>query len=80
MVSAHVKKRAVAKEKEKRDTQIVIPMCKFVCDDVFENGYISVKNGLVIRVLSKEHVLTKHVEDNIDKIVGRECAYWNKHT
>lgn len=40
LVAAHIKKRAHCTDEEKLDYKnIVMPMCKFGCDDLYEKGY-----------------------------------------
>ncbi len=48
LVTAHIKKRALCTEEEKRDYRnIVVPMCVFGCDALFEKGYVVVDGGKV---------------------------------
>ena len=63
---------------EQKDKSIVMPMCKFGCDELYENGYISVKDGSVIQI--KKEPMTLEMEDYIKMIDGKNCKYWNKST
>src|SRR5262245_46109236 len=46
LVAAHVKQRASCSEEERRDwAHVVMPLCKFGCDDLYEHGYVSVEPG-----------------------------------
>jgi hypothetical protein len=43
LVAAHIKKRAVCSDSERRDVaHVVMSACRFGCDELFERGYISV--------------------------------------
>ncbi len=78
LVAAHIKKRSECTLKEQNDKSIVMPMCNFGCDELYENGYISVKEGSVIQI--KKEPMTPLIQDYIDKIEGKYCKYWNKST
>jgi len=46
MVAGHIKKRSRCTLNEKLDYKnIVMPICKFGCDELYEKGYISVMDG-----------------------------------
>ncbi|RDW17664.1 hypothetical protein [Oceanobacillus chungangensis] len=77
LVAAHIKKRAECKPHEKKDKNIVMPMCTFGCDDLYERGYISVKNGKI--VANNQKHLTDDVREYIKKIENKECAYYNRY-
>ena len=69
---SHIKKRSKCSEQEKRDFNIVLPMCRFGCDELFEKGYISVnKEGIIFQV---KEVLNMNVKDYIDKLVNKKCS------
>ncbi len=78
LVAAHIKKRSECTLEEKKDKSIVMPMCNFGCDELYENGYISVKEGSVIQI--KKEPMTPLIQDYIDKIEGKYCKYWNEST
>jgi hypothetical protein len=48
MVAAHIKPRALCEEQERLDRNVVIPACKFGCDELFERGYITVQDGVIL--------------------------------
>ncbi|MBT2616141.1 HNH endonuclease [Bacillus sp. ISL-78] len=78
LIAAHIKKRSFCSNEEKLDFRnIVMPMCKFGCDDLFEKGYISVDNGIV-SVNGK--AVTLPLRLYLDQINGLNCAYWNTNT
>jgi hypothetical protein len=78
LVAAHIKKRSVCTLEEKKDKSIVMPMCGFGCDELYENGYISVQESKVVQI--KEEPITPLVQGYIDTIEGNECKYWNENT
>lgn len=78
MVAAHVKKRSECNKEERLDIEnIVVPMCKFGCDDLFEHGYISVDNGIVT-ILNNN--VTKPMLDYMKEIKGNICSSWKSET
>ena len=54
-----------------------MPMCVFGCERLYENGYISVKNGS-IEVIKESNTLT--VQSYLDRIKRRPCSKFNNHT
>lgn len=80
LFTAHIKKRSQCSVEEKLDTQVVMPMCKFGCDTLFEDGYISVDSkGHFVRLdKRKAKVVTPRVQETIDEIEGRPCPFWNE--
>ena len=53
-------------------------MCKFGCDDLYEKGYIGVKDGKVVRIYST--VTTDSTDIYLRKIVGKQCLKWSQST
>ncbi|UZJ78756.1 HNH endonuclease [Fictibacillus sp. KU28468] len=78
LVAAHIKKRSLCSKEEKLDFKnIIMPMCKFGCDDLFEKGYITILNGTV---KSNGKTSTEALENYLNSIVGKKCDYWNEST
>lgn len=75
---AHIKKRSMCSEKERNDINVVMPMCKLGCDDLFENGYIVVNKGIIY--LNNNTELTEDLKMTLRKIVGRSVSkiYFNR--
>lgn len=46
LVAAHKKKRALCNPAERRDPHIVMPLCVFGCDFVYEKRYVVVRDGV----------------------------------
>lgn len=80
LVASHIKQRSECSDEEKRDFEnIVVPMCKFGCDELFERGYIFVNDdGRIDRNPRKN--LTKAVEAYISQFEKTECCGWKKET
>lgn len=78
LVTAHIKKRCACDEKERRDQNIVMPMCVFGCDELFEKWYIAVKNGKFVN--RKKYPSTSYLEDYIGKVDWNDCEYFNDKT
>ncbi|WP_433581274.1 HNH endonuclease [Paenibacillus amylolyticus] len=79
LVAAHIKKRSKCSREERLDYKnIVIPMCKFGCDDLFEKGYITVCNGKVERNPKKFY--TPHLLEKVVLIENNDCLHWNENT
>jgi len=79
LVAAHIKKRAECSEEEKRDYKnIIMPMCRFGCDELYEKGYIAIDNGIVVDTKSKYK--TNAISDYLDSIIGLKCSYWSDTT
>ncbi len=75
LVTAHIKKRSDCSDDEKRDfNNIVMPMCRFGCDDLYEKGYVTVKDGVVTSL--KRPDTTDAVISYIKKLEGLKCDYW----
>lgn len=45
---SHIKKRCFCNEDERKDLNVVVPMCKFGCDDLFEKGFVGVDEGKIV--------------------------------
>ena len=79
LVAAHIKKRSACSNSEKMDVpNVAALMCKFGCDDLYEKGYIGVKDGTVVRIYST--VTTDSTDVYLRKIVGKQCLKWSHST
>lgn len=78
LVTAHIKKRAFCNSAERKDKDVVFPMCKFGCDELFERGYISVKDGCFVKLNKKP--TTEHIEKYINQMAGQPCSYYTAET
>ena len=79
LTAAHIKKRSECSLSEKKDYKfIVMPMCKFGCDELYERGYVSVNEGKVVDLNAKP--ITPLVKEYLSNIANNECQYWNNNT
>ena len=79
LVAAHTKKRAHCDATEKRDVKnIVAPMCKFGCDDLYEKGYIGVIDGKV--EILKRTPATAQFLHHLSTVEGKVCSAWRNET
>ena len=79
LVAAHIKKRAACSLEEKKDCKsIVIPMCSFGCDYLYERGYIAVADGKIVNLNKKP--VTSTISQYLSQITDNECSYWNDDT
>lgn len=80
LVAAHIKRRAECSDEERRDYKnIVVPMCKFGCDELYERGYIFVdQEGHIQKNAQK--LLNNSVEEYIDTFLENKCSAWNSNT
>jgi hypothetical protein len=78
LVAAHIKKRSICSLEERKDRYVVMPMCKFGCDDLFEKGFIAVQEGKVISL--NKQFLSPIVTKTLESLVGSTCSYYNNRT
>ena len=70
LVTAHKKRRADCNEGERRDPHIVMPLCQFGCDYLYERQHIYVEEGIVRRGVPLQ---SGGVEDaHAHELVGRQ--------
>lgn len=77
LVTGHIKKRSLANEKERRDINIVMPICKLGCDELFELGYIYVDNNGVIKCNDKKKI-TVDMSGYLSKLNNKKCSIYSK--
>ena len=75
LVTAHIKKRSLCTDAEKRDYKnIVTPMCKFGCDELYERGFIAVHGGHVINIKTpSDDYGHDYINEYLKKITGQKC-------
>lgn len=79
LVTGHIKKRAFATARERADRAIVMPVCLFGCDQLFEQGLVSVANDGSFSVQVSTEI-TDPVANLLDEVfVGKECWWWIEH-
>jgi hypothetical protein len=79
LVTAHIKKRSLCTETEKRDYKnIVTPMCRFGCDELYERGFIAVHDGHVINLSTlTDDYGHDYIQEYLKKITGKKCNTYN---
>ena len=79
LVAAHIKKRADCSLEEKKDFEnIVTPMCKLGCDDLYEKGFFGVSNGCIVSL--GQPSATETVKEYISTLENNKCAAWSDST
>lgn len=74
---SHIKKRKLCTNEEKLDYKnIVTPMCKFGCDDLYEKGFIGVRDGIV-EILKRAN--NKCVDEYLNSVENKKCLGYNEH-
>lgn len=68
--TSHKKKRSECNEEERLDPNIVMPMCYFGCDQLYENDFIRVVEGRVAR--GENTNKSEYVEQVIKILLGNE--------
>lgn len=79
MIAAHIKPRSKCSTSERKNPNVVMPVCKVGCDDFFEKGYIIVDSEGVIRV-NQEKNCSPELESILTDAAGKRCTHFNKDT
>lgn len=78
LVAAHIKKRAACTEEERWDlSNVAMLACLLGCDSLFENGFVTVKEGgeiAISPVAAGSPGVAKHIDEHL---VGRSTAWWS---
>ena len=77
--AAHIKKRAKCTEEERTDPNIVMPLCKLGCDDLFEQGFILIDNKGLVRK-NRNTPVSKDLDLHLESLVELKCTSFNKNT
>lgn len=79
LVAAHIKRRSDCSDQEKLDYRnVVMPMCKLGCDELFERGYLGVRAGIITELLTGP--TTDRLKALISKLVGSSCSAWSANS
>jgi hypothetical protein len=79
MVTGHIKKRALCSDDERLDLNIVMPVCKFGCDSLYESGYIFVDQSGKVQPNPRYYV-GEQGDHFINSVKGKQCRAWNPQT
>lgn len=77
IVAAHIKPRSECSLKERTDINVVMPVCKIGCDDLFEKGYIWVNN---LGVIETENHNKSDLGLVLKEYEGRTCKYFKQES
>ena len=75
LFAAHIKKRFKCAHDEKLDLNVVIPMYKFGCDELYERDYIFVEDGRV--KINKESLKSNQLSSYCGSLNEKRCKYYN---
>lgn len=70
LVTAHKKRRADCAENERTDPYIVMPLCSFGCDYLYEKGLVYIDNG-IIQALDVTNVEYFDEQSTINHLIGK---------
>ncbi|MFE5524005.1 hypothetical protein ACFQ9Q_40755 [Streptomyces virginiae] len=78
LIGAHIKKRAMCTDDEKRDLDNVAMLaCTFGCDALFEHGYVTVAEGGALQV-SPLAAAIPEIDTHIqERLAGRTVTWWS---
>ena len=79
LVAAHIKPRSKCSTSERTNPNVVMPVCKVGCDDLFEKGYVLIDENGVIRGNSKRTV-SVDLKIIVESIEGKSCTHHNEDT
>lgn len=79
LATAHIKRRESCSPEERKDVAaIVMPACKFGCDELYERGYLLVVDGKVVP--NDQKWFSETLREYVNAVAGRDCPYWNEAT
>ncbi|MCO5994797.1 hypothetical protein [Actinoallomurus rhizosphaericola] len=79
LVAAHIKKRSLCGDEERRDlSNVAMPACQFGCDALYETGYVSVdqSGAIVVATLESGGPLQTHLL----RLEGRLCGSFTEES
>ncbi|MDI1454256.1 hypothetical protein NHG22_10580 [Streptomyces sp. ATE26] len=77
LIAAHIKKRAMCSDDEKRDlANIAMLACTFGCDAVYEHGYVTVTPGGAIAVSPLVDEIPEVAAYIQERLASRTIAWW----
>ena len=79
LVAAHIKPRTDCLDDERKDPNVVMPVCKIGCDDFFEKGYVTVDHAGSVRINDAKPI-SADLRRILTEIEGNHCSYFNAAT
>lgn len=78
LVAAHIKKRSLCSREERLDYEnIVMPMCKFGCDDLYEKKYIYINDDGIISI-NINNIDTIPLNKYLADLDGEKCKLFSE--
>jgi hypothetical protein len=78
LVAAHIKKRSVCTDDERRDLHhIAMLACTFGCDALYEAGWITVGSDGCMQPVSPDTAPVGRLRDHLQQLTGRQCQAHN---
>jgi hypothetical protein len=75
LVAAHVKKRSLCSDDERRDLRHVAMLaCTFGCDALYEGGWITVDKDGHVQTVPLDSVPGGRIQDHLRRLAGQRCA------
>ncbi|WP_020673289.1 hypothetical protein [Amycolatopsis nigrescens] len=75
LVAAHIKKRAVCTDEERRQLHhIAMLACSFGCDALYESGWITVDQHGNLQVPARDSLPEGNLRDRLSHLRGRGCT------
>ncbi|KAH0536318.1 hypothetical protein GP486_008893, partial [Trichoglossum hirsutum] len=78
LITAHIKKRSHCSHEERIDRRIVMPLCNMGCDQLYERGYLSVREGKVVPL--RQTPTSGDMKRYLDEVIDNECLYFSDQT
>ena len=79
LVAAHIKPRTDCLDEERKDPNVVMPVCKIGCDDFFEKGYITIDDAGTVRINNTKQ-MSVDLRQILTGIEGNRCFNFNEAT
>ena len=79
MIAAHIKPRNKCLPDERKDPNIVMPVCKIGCDDLFEKGYLKVDDEGRIEK-NKTKLIPTALNSFMQQYQKKTCKYFKQST
>jgi hypothetical protein len=74
LVAAHIKKRSLCTDDERRDlSHVAMLACTFGCDALYEDGWITVGPDGRIEVISLDTASAGRLRDYLQQLAGQHC-------
>lgn len=79
LVAAHIKPRSKCSTSERKNPNVVMPLCKIGCDDFFEKGYLIVNAKGKIAPKTND-IISSELCDILEYYDGKVCTHFNEQT